>query len=88
MTTIHVKEDTWKKLNVLKEPGESMDDVIRKLIEILNVNREIHESLDNSDSTSFEKLLEEFCNIADEETEIIIAGSKRGFQKQISRDKL
>ena len=79
MTTIHVKDDTWNKLNILKEPGESMDDVIRKLIDLVNETRETHESLNSSDLGSFSKLLDEFCSIADEEIETVVSGSKRGF---------
>ena len=32
MTTIHVKEHVWKMLNSLKEPGETMNDVIERLL--------------------------------------------------------
>jgi hypothetical protein len=30
-TTITVKNATWKKLNLRRDPGESMDDVIDKM---------------------------------------------------------
>lgn len=33
MTTIHVKDDIWKKLNQLKESGETMNDVIERLLD-------------------------------------------------------
>ncbi len=85
MTTIHIKPDTWKKLIVLKEPGESMDDVIQKLLSILNEIREAHDNLNNSDSRSFDNLLDEFCSIANEEIEKVVLRSKKGFQKQISK---
>ena len=32
VTTIKVKGDTWKRLNQLKEPGDSFDEVIQKLL--------------------------------------------------------
>ena len=32
VTTIMVKKDLWKFLNSQKEPGESMDDVLRRLL--------------------------------------------------------
>jgi len=85
MTTIHIKPDTWKKLIVLKEPGESMDDVIQKLLSILNDIRDSHDKLIDSDSRSFDEVLDEFCSIANEEIEPVVLKSKRGFQKQISR---
>lgn len=33
MTTIHVSEENWKKLNQFKMLGESMDDVVSRLLE-------------------------------------------------------
>lgn len=33
VTTVKVKKGTWRKLNRLKEPGDSFDDVIAKLLE-------------------------------------------------------
>lgn len=32
-TTIRVYEGTWKRVNALKEPGESFDDVLNKLVD-------------------------------------------------------
>jgi len=32
-TTMKVKRDTWKQLNKQKEPGDTFDDVIGRLIE-------------------------------------------------------
>ncbi|QRG24104.1 hypothetical protein HrrHm2_065 [Halorubrum virus Humcor2] len=32
-TTVTVSRDTWKKLQMRKEPGDSFDDVISDLIE-------------------------------------------------------
>lgn len=32
-TTISVKYETWKQLNFRKQPGESFDEVIRRLLE-------------------------------------------------------
>jgi len=50
MTTIHIKPDTWKKLIILKEPGESMDDVIQKLLKITNEIQEAHDNINNLDA--------------------------------------
>ena len=33
-TTIEVKNETWKELNAKKEPGESFDDVIQRVLEL------------------------------------------------------
>lgn len=33
-TTVTVTRDTWKKLQMRKEPGDSFEDVIAELIEI------------------------------------------------------
>lgn len=32
-TTITIEKQTWKKLNARKEPGESFDEVVTRLIE-------------------------------------------------------
>ncbi len=32
-TTIEVKNETWRELNSRKEPGDSFDDVIQRLLE-------------------------------------------------------
>jgi len=32
ITTIKVSRDTWKELNREKEPGDSFDDVLRRLL--------------------------------------------------------
>lgn len=32
VTTVEVKRDTWRKLNMRREPGDSMDDVIRRAL--------------------------------------------------------
>lgn len=32
-TTVQVDNETWKELNTRKEPGETFDDVIRRLLE-------------------------------------------------------
>ncbi|PSQ19576.1 hypothetical protein BRD00_01560 [Halobacteriales archaeon QS_8_69_26] len=33
ITTIQVSSDTWRELNSRKEPGDSFDDVIQRLLE-------------------------------------------------------
>lgn len=33
ITTVKVKGETWKDLNQMKEPGDSFDDVIRRVLE-------------------------------------------------------
>lgn len=33
-TTVTVRKETWKRLHLRKEPGDSFDDVISELIEI------------------------------------------------------
>ncbi len=32
MTTIHISEENWRKMNQIKMLGESMDDVVTRLI--------------------------------------------------------
>jgi len=32
-TSVRIKTDTWKRLNDLKEPGDSFDDIIRRLLD-------------------------------------------------------
>jgi predicted CopG family antitoxin len=40
-TNIQVKRDTWKELNLRKEPGESFDDVIQRLLKKANEEEEV-----------------------------------------------
>ncbi|MHA1783980.1 MAG: DUF7557 family protein [Candidatus Helarchaeota archaeon] len=84
MTTIHVKIETWKKLNGLKKPGETMNDVIQKLLEIFEDIQDAQKNLDDIDQESFDNLLDDFCSIADEEIQKVILNSKKGFQKEIT----
>jgi predicted CopG family antitoxin len=32
-TTVEIKTETWRELNARKEPGDSFDDVIRRLLD-------------------------------------------------------
>ena len=32
-TTVQVSKETWKQLNLRKEPGETFDEVIQRLLE-------------------------------------------------------
>ena len=83
MITIHVNDDVWKKLNSLKKSGETMDDVIRKLLEIFSKAQENIDAGNEIEIISFDELLEEFCTIADEEFRETIEGTRRSFQKGI-----
>ncbi|MHA1144525.1 MAG: DUF7557 family protein [Candidatus Helarchaeota archaeon] len=86
MTSIHVNEDTWKELNGLKEPGETMDDVIRKLLEIMHSIQENRETAESTEHSSFNELLDEFCTIMDEEFQDTILGTRRSFQNKALRN--
>lgn len=33
-TKIQISKDTWKDLNAMKKPGESFDDVLRRIISV------------------------------------------------------
>ena len=80
MTTIHVDENTWKKLNALKNPGESMNDVIRKILNYFEkVKSEMKTSKLNPDV--FTKKLDEFCMIASEGIAEIVEGTRLSFKK-------
>ena len=80
MTTIHVDKETWKKLNTLKNPGESMNDVIRKILETFERN-ETKMTMKKFNPENFNKMLDEFCNIASEEIETVIEGTRKSFLK-------
>ena len=38
-TTIHISKEVWKKLNNMKNVGESFDSVLRRLLEIDNEHK-------------------------------------------------
>jgi predicted CopG family antitoxin len=40
-TTIRVKQETWRGLHERKEPGDSMDDVIRDLLDSAEETAEV-----------------------------------------------
>jgi predicted CopG family antitoxin len=52
VTTVKVKGDTWKRLNQLKEPGDSFDEVIQRL---LNEGKEADEGNLNPPQTTMAK---------------------------------
>ncbi len=86
MTTIHVKDEVWKKLNSLKEPGQSMNDVIERL---LSVNESALKQLtsDNSISSSeeFDALLDDFIStISEDLIQKTIDLSRKSFSKEVS----
>lgn len=39
-TNIRISKDTWKELNARKEPGDSFDDVISRLLEEADAGEE------------------------------------------------
>ena len=84
MTTLHVKKNTWKKLNSLKEPGESMNDVIERLLAIRSQELRIGSSLSFvTDGEKFDSLLEEFVEVLSEEVlDQTIELSRRSFSKE------
>ena len=62
MTTIHVDKETWKILNKLKEPGETMNDVINRILNnnIVIERKKISNSDNNQKIDTVDDLIEEF----------------------------
>ncbi|MBD3227622.1 MAG: hypothetical protein GF329_05480 [Candidatus Lokiarchaeota archaeon] len=83
MTTIHVKKEIWKILNMMKTPGESMNDVIVRLLEVYSKSNEDKLDAEKMSDEAFKELLNEFCDIANAEIDSIITGSKDSFNKFI-----
>ncbi|MFQ6126965.1 MAG: antitoxin VapB family protein [Candidatus Heimdallarchaeota archaeon] len=80
MTTIHIKESTWKFLNAMKQPGESMDDVVSRLIEAYQQLAMMKKSIPTGNSeVELDILLEEFCTINTDELQEIIEASRKSF---------
>ena len=78
MTTIHVSEITWKNLNQIKQLGESMDDVVVRLLRLYG------ESDDEiSDTREFDAVLDEFCELQ-KGIDDIIEQSRASYAKEIS----
>ena len=76
MTTIHVKNDTWKRLNRLKMPGESMDDVVRRLLN----HSETRKTMKHLNNEEIEKLVEKYIEAVsdiDETVELMRDSWKR-----------
>lgn len=85
MTTIHVKRDTWKKLNSLKEPGESMNEVIERLLAIRSQEHGTGSPLSAvADEKEFDALLEEFVEVlSDNIVDQTIDLSRSSFSKEV-----
>ncbi|MEX2721412.1 MAG: hypothetical protein Q6362_008390 [Candidatus Wukongarchaeota archaeon] len=85
MTTIHVKEETWKKLNSLRDPGEAMGDVIERLLSVYDefiASKEASKKKEGKMSDEeFLRFLEEFCKVSDEEIERVIVASRKSFSR-------
>jgi hypothetical protein len=58
MTSISIKEKTWLSLNRLKKPGDTMDDVITKILDFYNT--------ESNDSTSEQVSDEDFASLVDD----------------------
>ena len=82
MTTIHVKEKVWKKLNALKNPGESMNDVVEKILNFYE-RKDVEMYKNTVDPKIFDRMLDEFCKIASEDIERVIEGSRMSFKKDL-----
>lgn len=80
MTTIHVMESTWKFLNSMKQPGESMDNVVNRLIEAYQQLTMIKGNIPTENSEEdLDALLEEFCTINTDELQKTIEASRKSF---------
>ena len=80
MTTIHVERNVWKVLNTLKEPGESMNDVIKRL---LRARPDDNSYLSEPNSNDFDKIVEEFVSVLSDELLVqTIEQSRRSFSKR------
>ncbi len=76
MTTIHVKEETWQKLNQLKQPGETMDDVVRRLLK----RYEITLANEQSGRIDIDELVEEFIRET-EDIDHTIEAMRKGWKR-------
>ncbi|MFQ6126961.1 MAG: antitoxin VapB family protein [Candidatus Heimdallarchaeota archaeon] len=80
MTTIHVRESTWKFLNSMKHPGESMDDVVNRLIEAYQQLTTLKGNISTENSgEDLDALLQEFCTINTDELQKTIEASRKSF---------
>ena len=75
VTTIHIDEETWKKLNEIKTLGESMNDVVKRLLKTKGFIDDT-----NLDNREFDTVLEEFVELQDG-IETIIEESRKSFSK-------
>ena len=78
MTTIQVSEITWKNLNRIQQLGESMDDVVVRLLRLYGDNDD--ESMDNRE---IDVVLDEFCELQ-EGIDDIMEDSRASYAKEIS----
>lgn len=77
MTTIHISEENWKIMNSLKQPGESINDVVTRLLKLTGYN-----DAQELDERDFDHVLEDFIEIVnsdDPSIEEVIEQSRSGW---------
>ena len=67
MTTIYVEKDLWKRLNILKKPGDSMGKIIENLLDYYEQHEE-ETNVEYLSDEEFKELLDDL-HIPDEEFE-------------------
>ncbi|MHA2252833.1 MAG: DUF7557 family protein [Candidatus Kariarchaeaceae archaeon] len=75
MTTIHIDEETWKKLNEIKELGESMNDVVKRLLNMKGFEDEA-----DQDDREFDLVLDDFIDLQ-HDIDSVLEGSRESFSK-------
>ena len=81
MTSISVKEKTWQELNRLKNAGDTMDDVISRVLEFYT-EQTISDDTELISDDDFDKLLTDLV-VDDNEFQQYLEKTRRSFQRNI-----
>ena len=81
MTSISVKEKTWQELNRLKNAGDTMDDVISRVLEFYT-EQTISDDTELISDDDFDKLLTDLV-VDDNEFQQYLEKTRKSFQRNI-----
>ena len=83
MTTIYVKKEVWKRLNALRQPGESLGEIIETLLDYYEATLPLEE--DSLSDKEFSQLVASL-HIPQEEFEKYLEKAKASFQRRQNDD--
>ena len=63
----------------MKQPGESMDDIVKRLITAYQQVISVEEDIPSKEREDLDTLLDEFCEVSTDELQRVIEASRKSF---------